>query len=522
MVTLGEISVGNGTSPYRVGGKLMHLAEELGFSEVEAARMAAAVAEAVRILVTSGGDSRIEVIMDPAAEPPSLRIRFHGIRACREELIAALAIAFGRVGSAGSDPGTDTVEVQTALSMPPVSFAEDFLARERSELELLSEEELVERLLAERGFSESSLNALSDVFVVFDPEGRLLKWNRRLNEISGMIDAEIGQRRVQDFFAQRNASLPLDIDTLCEGAQSGPFTVKATLGVGKEREQPVELAVSVFRAQEGSPEAFCAIARDMTAHERLEADLASALREAEEAKDRAEAADRLKSAFLATMSHELRTPLNSIIGFTGILLQGLAGPLGEEQVKQLGMVRKSAEHLLSLINDILDISKIEAGQLEISPATFDVKESVEKVVSTIKPALEEKGLSFSVDISPRVATIECDRRRMEQVLLNLLGNAVKFTEEGGVELTCDVEGGRLRCDVRDTGPGIRREDMEKLFQPFRQLDMRTTRTKQGTGLGLSICKRLVELMGGEIWVESEYGKGSTFSFSLPLKPVGAP
>jgi len=250
-------------------------------------------------------------------------------------------------------------------------------------------------------------------------------------------------------------------------------------------------------------------------HQRLEAELREALREAEEAEERAKSADRMKSAFLATMSHELRTPLNSIIGFTGILLQGLAGPLNEEQTKQLEMVRHSATHLLNLINDVLDVSKIEAGQLEIYPTVVEVREVVEAAERTVRPMAEGKGLRFTVSISPEVGTVVTDRKRLEQVLLNLLSNAVKFTETGEVSLECAYEGDRLLFCVRDTGVGIKAEDIEKLFQPFRQLDMSATRIHEGTGLGLSICKRLVEMMGGEIGVESEFGKGSAFYFYIP-------
>jgi PAS domain S-box-containing protein len=245
------------------------------------------------------------------------------------------------------------------------------------------------------------------------------------------------------------------------------------------------------------------------------------------AKDRAEAADRLKSAFLATMSHELRTPLNSIIGFTGILLQNLAGPLNEEQRKQLTMVRDSARHLLALINDVLDISKIEAGQLEVIIEPFDLRASLEKVLGLVRPLAEKKGLALDIRLAPEIGSFDGDARRVEQILINLLNNAVKFTDEGGITLEAGyapypyrAPRTALRISITDTGIGIKPEDLQSLFQPFHQIDTGLTRRHEGTGLGLAICRRLAELLGGEIRAESEWGKGSVFSLILPAKEAG--
>jgi len=236
-----------------------------------------------------------------------------------------------------------------------------------------------------------------------------------------------------------------------------------------------------------------------------------------EAMEKAQQADRIKSAFLATMSHELRTPLNSIIGFTGILLQGLAGDLNPEQHKQLSLVKKSAQHLLSLINDVLDISKIESGQLDLFNEEFELKTAIDKTIKLVSPASEKKGIELLVNLNPDIDLVYADQRRIEQIILNLLSNAIKFTETGFVKLKSFTDQDFCVIEVQDSGIGMDSHDIDKLFLPFSQIDTGLTRKYEGTGLGLSICKKLTEMMNGNIFVKSEPGKGSTFTFKFPYK-----
>jgi signal transduction histidine kinase/HAMP domain-containing protein len=240
--------------------------------------------------------------------------------------------------------------------------------------------------------------------------------------------------------------------------------------------------------------------------------------ELEQANIRLQEADRLKSVFLASMSHELRTPLNSIIGFTGIMLQGMAGELNEEQKKQLNIVYSSSKHLLSLINDLLDISKIEAGKVEVFPEEFHIGMVIDEVINTFGPAIQRKDLKLEKSVKD--GKIYTDKRRFKQLLMNLLSNAVKFTQTGVIRISASVGKDAVEVSVKDTGIGIKKTDMSKLFQPFQQMELPQGMARKGTGLGLYLSKKIVTMLGGEIKAESRYKKGSIFIFKLPLKYKG--
>lgn len=235
------------------------------------------------------------------------------------------------------------------------------------------------------------------------------------------------------------------------------------------------------------------------------------------ANEKLEELDRLKSLFLASMSHELRTPLNSIIGFTEILSQGMAGPVNEEQKMQLNIVSASSRHLLSLINDLLDVSRIEAGKMELQHAPFDFVEVVNEVIETLKPMADQKTLRLASQVPAPHIKMVGDRKRIFQVLLNLVNNAVKYTDHGSVEILVRIAQDNLWVCVSDTGIGIKQEQMGLLFEAFRQLNGSAKRVYEGTGLGLHLCRKLVNLMQGQISAESQRGKGSRFTFTVPLR-----
>src|SRR2546426_293076 len=232
-----------------------------------------------------------------------------------------------------------------------------------------------------------------------------------------------------------------------------------------------------------------------------------------------EAASRHKSEFLANMSHELRTPLNAIIGFSEVLLERMFGELNPKQEEYLQDIMTSGRHLLSLINDILDLSKIEAGKMELELTRFDLPAAIDNALTLVKGRAANHGITLTPDVDRRLGEFVADERKLKQVLVNLLSNAVKFTPEGGrVEVQAAPANGAVEVSVSETGLGIAAEDQELIFEEFRQVGSDYARKREGTGLGLALTKRLVELHGGRIWVKSEIGKGSTFSFTLPERP----
>jgi signal transduction histidine kinase len=245
-------------------------------------------------------------------------------------------------------------------------------------------------------------------------------------------------------------------------------------------------------------------------------DLEDAYREIEKKNSQLQKMDKLKSEFLASMSHELRTPMNAIIGFTDLLEDGLYGKPTKKQADAFAKIKRSANHLLNLINDILDLSKIEAGRMEFFPEEFRLNGLLNDLKEEVMPLAEERGLNFELRTRDNI-TCYYDYTRLRQILMNLISNAVKFTKQGMVAVKSDVADGEIRIEVSDTGVGIKEQDMEHIFDEFVQADGSISRDFGGTGLGLSISKKLADMMDGRIEVKSEWQKGSTFSVILPIK-----
>jgi len=238
-----------------------------------------------------------------------------------------------------------------------------------------------------------------------------------------------------------------------------------------------------------------------------------------------EVASQHKSQFLANMSHELRTPLNAILGYTELILDQIYGETPEKMKGVIERVQSNGKHLLGLINDVLDLSKIEAGQLVLSLADYSIKDLVQSVFTAVESLANAKKLALKIEAPPDLPSGRGDERRLAQVLLNLVGNAIKFTDNGEVAIKAAAVNGSYTVSVRDTGPGIAPSDQAKIFEEFQQADSSATKSKGGTGLGLAIARRIVEMHGGKIWVESAVGMGATFFVSVPVRveqQVGRP
>jgi len=367
-----------------------------------------------------------------------------------------------------------------------------------------------QRLRDQQFYTRSLIESNIDALMTTDPAGIITDVNKQMEALTGCTRDELIGAPFKDYFTDPERAEAGIKRVLIEKSVTD-YELTACARNGKQT--VVSYNATTFYDRSCTLKGVFAAARDVTERKRVEAELLLA-------KAAAESASRTKSDFLASMSHEIRTPMNSIMGIADLLAKTSLSP---EQEKYVQIFRRAGDNLLNLINDILDLSKVEASQLELERTSFALNEHLQKVTEMVSTRAQEKGLSLVFEIAPDVSTdLIGDPTRLQQVLLNLLGNAIKFTQSGEVTLRVAAHGDSrvptaLRFTVSDTGIGIPEEKLDQIFERFTQADSSTTRRFGGSGLGLTISRRLVELMGGRIWVESVVGEGSTFAFAVPFE-----
>jgi len=372
----------------------------------------------------------------------------------------------------------------------------DITEHRRSE-DALAEEAAWRRILMEQS---------RDGIVIIDQDGKVFEANPRYAEMLGYSHEEMQALHMWDWDIHYTREQLLEMLQLADS--------KGVLHETRQRRKNgtlIDVEINANAARFGSRKLSFCVCRDITERKQAEEELLSA-------KLAAEAANRIKGEFLATMSHELRTPLNSIIGFSEILLGGMFGSLNEKQTSYVNYVLMSGKHLLNLINDILDLSKVEAGKMELDCEQFYLSDAIAEIKTLISPLAIKKNIHLDVRIDSQLGMIDADKTKFKQILYNLISNAIKFTDEKGyVTIEAQRSGNLVQVSINDTGIGIAKNDMDKLFQPFKQLNPCLNREYEGTGLGLALVKKFVEMHGGKIRVESKVGEGSIFTFVIPLE-----
>jgi PAS domain S-box-containing protein len=392
----------------------------------------------------------------------------------------------------------------------------------------------------ERHRLELIIDSVADPIIVTDPEGDIVLMNEPAERMFTVPPSspEVAQRRVRANGAHLTSFVSNVLTRSGEARYRGELQLTDPFS---GRAAPVEGLAGQILSEQGELIWVVTILHDLTEaiektrlYEQLKQASAELERKVQEATAELaeqnellrrqhialEQASALKSQFLANMSHEFRTPLNAILGYTHMLLHGVSGAVSDSQRKSLTRIDSNSRHLLALINDILDITRIEAGRMPLNVASFAVPDLISEVMAELEPIIKRSNLVVQPRMKAKLPALRSDRQKVKQIVLNLLSNALKFTPSGTVTIVArhDVRTGTIRVEVIDSGVGIAPEDQAKVFEDFRQLDSSPTRGYGGTGLGLSICRRLSQMLGGTIELESEVGKGSTFTLSLPVKP----
>jgi PAS domain S-box-containing protein len=350
-------------------------------------------------------------------------------------------------------------------------------------------------------YARSLIEASLDSFVTISGQGKITDVNEASVQATGVPREQLIGTDFSDYFTEPDRARDgYEQVFSLSFVRDYPLAIRHTSG----RITEVLYNASVYRDDKGQVLGVFAVARDVTERKRFERSL--------------QEASRMKSEFLANMSHELRTPLNGIIGFAEFLVDGKPGPLNAKQKEYLGDVLNSGRHLLQLINDVLDLAKVEAGKMELNPEPFALAQAIAEVCAVAKPLAQKKAIQITLDVAAQLGQVTLDQQKLKQVLYNLISNAVKFTDDGGkVNIRAEPVGAdRFTLAVKDTGIGIKPDDIQRLFHEFEQLESGAARRYEGTGLGLALTRKIVELQGGVISVQSEIGTGSVFSVVLPL------
>lgn len=362
------------------------------------------------------------------------------------------------------------------------------------------------------------LEAMPDALVIVDSNARIVLINKQTEKVFGYERTELLGEFIEQLmptrFRERHQN---HRNSYLSTPRTRPMGAGLELfGLHKDgTEFPIEISLSPLKTDEGL--LVLAAVRDITERKKLETQLRAKNEELETQNRRVQEVNRLKSEFLANMSHELRTPLNGIIGFAELMHSGKVGPVSAEHQEYLGDILSSSQHLLQLINDVLDLSKVESGKLDFHPEKVELTLLINEVRDILRTLIAKKQIKFTITIDPKIGTVFIDPSKLKQILYNYISNAIKFTGEGGhVDIVVTNKDKEMFCvEVKDNGIGIQEKDFNRLFAEFQQLDASSAKKFQGTGLGLALTKRLVEAQGGKIGVESTFGKGSDFYAILP-------